>query len=96
VPDSAGISPESWTVGMLEAGREPDLALEALRAKRVAQIGMEHLERNRPVVTEIPGNVNGGHAPSAQLALHPVAVDQRRAQPFQSSRHAVPAASISF
>ena len=51
-------SPESSTVrmcGMLQPGGEADLALEALGAERGGQLGVEHLERDRPVVPEVAG-----------------------------------------
>ena len=47
---------------MLEPGGEPDLALEALGAERGGELGVEHLERDRPVVPEVAGEVDRGHA----------------------------------
>jgi hypothetical protein len=37
-------------VRVLQAGGDGDLAQEALGAERLGQLGMEHLERDRPVV----------------------------------------------
>ena len=76
-------SPESSTredVGVLEPGGELDLALEALGAERGGQLGVEHLERDRPLVLEVAGEIDGGHAPAAELALERVAVPQAFAQ----------------
>ena len=46
------------------------------------QLGMEHLERDRPVVLEVAGEVDRGHAAAAELALEQVAA----AQPFLELR----------
>ena len=61
---------------MLQARGEPDLALEALGTERGGQLGVEHLERHRPVVPEVPGEEDRGHAPAAELALEGVPVPQ--------------------
>ena len=65
---------------MLQPGGDADLALEPLRAERRGQLGMEHLERDRPVVPEVPGEPDGGHAAAAELALELVSVPQPFAQ----------------
>jgi hypothetical protein len=70
-------SPESWTkkdVGVLEPGGKVDLALEALGAKCRGQVGMQHLERDRPVVLQVMGEIDRGHATAPELALEPVAL----------------------
>ena len=70
---------------MLEPGGQPDLALEALGPERVTQLGMEHLERDRPVVPEVPGEIDRGHAPAAELALDRVAPSRfARSRPCRS------------
>ena len=61
-------------VGVLEPGGELDLALEALGAERGGQLGMEDLERDRPVVLQVVGEIDRGHAPAPELALERVAV----------------------
>jgi hypothetical protein len=38
---------------------------------------VEHLERDRPVVLEVPVEVNGGHAPTPELTLERIAAAQR-------------------
>jgi hypothetical protein len=63
-------------VGVLEAGGEPDLALEALGAKRLGQLGMEYLERDGAVVAEVLCEVHRGHAAAAELTLEEVTVAQ--------------------
>src|SRR4051794_21660413 len=40
-------------VGVLEPGGELDLSEESLRPQRLGQLGMKHLEGNRPVVSEV-------------------------------------------
>ena len=63
-------------VRVLEAGGGLDLALEALGAERVGQLGVQHLERDRALVPQIVGQEDRGHAAPPQLALEPVAVGQ--------------------
>ena len=62
---------------MLQPGGELDLAQEALRAERGGELGVEHLERDRAVVLEVVGEIDGGHAAAAELALERVTVRQR-------------------
>jgi hypothetical protein len=62
---------------MLQLRRDPDLTLEALRAERRGEVGVQHLDRNRPVVLEILSEVDGGHAAAAELAPEHVAIRDR-------------------
>ncbi len=61
---------------MLEAGGELDLALEPLGAERCGQLGMEQLQGDRPIMANIVGQVDGGHATAPQFALEAVAIGQ--------------------
>jgi hypothetical protein len=61
-------------VRVLEAGREADLAQEALAAKLGSEVGTEELERDQPVVLQVAGEPDRGHAAAPELALDPVAV----------------------
>ena len=61
---------------MLQTGRQPDLALEALGAETRGQLGVEDLERHRPVVPEILREIHRGHAAPADLSLEAVAGGQ--------------------
>ena len=61
---------------MLQASRELDLPQEPLRPECHAELRMQHLERHAPVVLQIVRQVDGGHSPSAELALEEVAVGQ--------------------
>jgi hypothetical protein len=63
-------------VGVLEPGGEPDLALEPLGTERLGQIGMEDLERDRPVVPHVVGEIDRRHAAAPQLAVQHVPVAQ--------------------
>jgi hypothetical protein len=55
-------------VGVLELRREPDLALEALRAEEGVEAGAEDLDGDGAVVLQGLGEVHGGHAAAAELA----------------------------
>src|SRR5258705_277000 len=69
---------------MLKARHEPNLALEALRAEARRHLGMQHLQRDRPIVLQVMGQIDRGHAASPELALERIAVSERVAQ---SCRH---------
>ena len=71
---------------MLQPGSEPDLAEEAVRAHTRGQLGMEHLERDGPVVPQVAGEVHRGHPAAAELALERVAVGQRGCEPRREFR----------
>ena len=64
-------------VRVLEPGGEPDLALEPLRAHGGGELRVEHLQGYGPVVLEVAGKVDRGHAPAAELPLERVTVLQR-------------------
>ena len=72
---------------MLEPGGELDLALEALGAEAGGELGMEHLERDRPVVPEVLREVDRGHAPAPELALERVTALQRFTEWRERIRH---------
>ena len=67
-------------VRVLQPGGELDLALEALGAERVGQVGVQHLERDRPVVPQVLGEEDRGHAAPPELALEGVGCGKRRLQ----------------
>jgi hypothetical protein len=60
----------------LQPGGQFDLPLEAVRTERLSELGMEHLERHRPVVAEVLGQKHGSHAATAKLAFEAVPVGQ--------------------
>jgi hypothetical protein len=61
---------------MGEPSGELDLPEEPLRADLEGDLGAQHLERHLAVVLQVLGEVHGGHAALAQLALDAVAVRQ--------------------
>ena len=81
---------------VLEPGGEPDLALEPLRAERRGQLRMQHLERDGAVVSEVPGEVDRGHAAAPKLALEAVAVGQGGLERVASFAQMERRAGISF
>ena len=57
-------------------------------APRMArQLGAQHLERDLAVVAQVVGQVDGGHAAGAELALDPVAVGEGGGQAREGIRH---------
>jgi hypothetical protein len=54
---------------VLELCRDANFALEALRAERRGQLGMQHLHRDRAIVPEVLGEVHRRHATAAELTL---------------------------
>ena len=56
------------------------------------ELRLQHLDRDLAVVLEVLGNIDGGHAPFAELALDLVAAGERGGQPALSVAHGTPAA----
>ena len=61
--------------------RQPNLAGESVHADGSGQLGVQHLDRDRPIVAAIARQPDGGHPASAELALDLVAVRECRLQP---------------
>ena len=61
---------------MLQACDRPYLPQEALRAQGRGKLRVKHLERDVPVMPEIPRQVDSGHAATAELSLDVVAVQE--------------------
>ena len=59
---------------MLEAGGDSNLPEKALGAECGDQLVAQDLDGDGPVVLEVAGEVDRGHAAAAQLALEAVAV----------------------
>ena len=74
-------------VRVLQPGRKLDLSLEPLRSQRVGQFGKEHLERDRPVVPQVLGEEDGGHAAPPELAPEGVGWGQGLLQLRAEVRH---------
>jgi hypothetical protein len=76
-------------VGVLQVGGQLDLGQEALGPDHGGQLGPEHLERHPPVVPQVLGQVDGGHAAGADLPVEAIAVRQgrpARSRTYTSSR----------
>src|SRR6185437_7219059 len=71
---------EGKNVRMTEPRREADLAEEAFRAERLADIGAQDLDGDLAVMPEIVREINRGHAARAELALEAVPVGERHSQ----------------
>ncbi len=69
---------------VLKTGGELDLTEEPVGADGRCQLGVEHLERHRPVVANVVSEVDDGHAAAAELALDAVMVGQRN---LEASQH---------
>jgi hypothetical protein len=63
-------------VGMLQPSGESDLSEKPVAAEAHGELGMQSLERDRPVVSQVMREVHRRHAASTQLALNRVAVAQ--------------------
>jgi len=61
---------------MLESGGDTDFVQEAVRAEGSRELGTEHLERDRSVMTKVVREVNPRHATPAELTLDPVTVGE--------------------
>ena len=61
---------------MLQAGGDPDLLEESLRSERGGELGAQDLERDGPIVPEVAGEIDGGHAAASELALDAIAIGQ--------------------
>ena len=62
--------------GCWSRGGGADLPQEALGAERGGELRVQDLQRDRPVVLEVVGEVDRGHPPAPELALDRVAVGQ--------------------
>ena len=62
---------------MLQVGGGPDLAEKPLGADHRRELGPQDLDGDLAVVPQVLGEVDGGHAALAELALDPVAVGER-------------------
>ncbi len=75
-------------VRMLQAGGDPDLLEESLRSERGGELGAQDLERDGPIVPEIVGEVDHGHAAAAELALDALPVGKSATQAVRHAHEA--------
>jgi hypothetical protein len=74
-------------VRVLETRRDADLALKSLRTKRLGQFGVEHLERDRAIVTSVPSPIDRRHTAATDLPFDLVPVSETFTQPAELLRH---------
>ena len=74
VQQPVGLSDEQHRhdVRMVNARREPDLAVESVDAERPRQLRGQHLHDDAPVERAFLGHENARHAAAAQLAIESV------------------------
>ncbi len=72
---------------MLQVGGDLDLGQEAIAADDGAELGVEDLDRDLAAVLQVLGEVDGGHAALAELALEAVAVRQCYLEPIEQLGH---------
>src|SRR5690242_3469531 len=79
---------------VLQAGGGGDLLDEPLGAQNGRQIGTEDFDRDLPPMTQVLGEVDGGHAAMAELTLDPIAVGQPGPEPVERLRTQVRRAGL--
>ena len=72
---------------MLQPGRDLDLPEEPLAPKRGRELGAQDLEGDVPLMAQVFGKVNRGHAPTPHFADQGVAGGERILQAIEVSRH---------
>ena len=72
---------------VLEVRGDADLGEEALDAHHRGEVGVQDLERDVSVVFEVAREIDGRHAPGADLALDDVAIGERTNELVTQLRH---------
>ena len=67
-------------VRVLQRRGEFDLLQEPVGAEHCRELGVQHLDRDLPVVLDVLGEIHRRHPALAELTLDPVAIGQRRGQ----------------
>ena len=70
---------------MIQARGQLNLSKKALAAERFGEIGMQHFDRDFPIVLEVVGQVDGGHPARAELAVEAIAIGERFDQERRAS-----------
>jgi hypothetical protein len=68
-------------VRVLQPGRKPDLALEALRGEPGGEVRVEHLDHDLAVEPDVARDEDPRHAATAELALQDIGIPEHRLQP---------------
>src|SRR5438093_7704520 len=74
---------------MGESGGDVDLAQEAIRPQARGQVGAEHLEGDQPAVFQVLRQVDGRHAPMAELAFDAIALGKCDLEAAEQTAHTV-------
>ena len=74
---------------MLKPRGELDFALESFGTEQRRELAMQDLERNRPIVPQVMGQEDGGHASRADLLVEAIAPVERFIERRLRIRHAV-------
>ena len=65
-------------VRLLERGREPDLAREAIGRQSLEQVGTHHLDDNLPAQRRLRRDENAAHPAAAEFAVEKIGVPEGR------------------
>ena len=75
---------------MLQAGRELDLAHEALRTQRVRQLMMQQLDRHQALVAHVMGEIHRCRSPTTNLPLQDIASGEGLVKSGRDIKHGLP------
>ena len=70
-------------VWMVEPRGDLDLAQEAIGAERRGELGMKHLQRDKPLVPAVLSEVDGRHSTAPELTVDGVRLRQRGAEALE-------------
>ena len=62
---------------MIQPRGQLNLSKKALAAERFREIGMQHFDRDFPIVLDVAGQVDSGHPARAELAVEAIAIGER-------------------
>ena len=79
---------------MLQSREQANLTRETLAASGRAELGMQDLEGDRAVVTQVARAVDGGHATATELSLDCVSTREWCVWVRDCVVHALPAAEL--
>ena len=72
---------------MVQPGGGLDLPEEALGSERSGELGTQDLEGDGPIVSQVVGQVDGRHAPAAELTFDAIAIGQSGRENVGYIRH---------
>ncbi len=73
---------------MLQFGRDADFLKESVVPHRGGQLRQQHLDRHRPLVFQVGGEIDRGHASPADFPLDRVAIAQALLEALENVIHA--------